>query len=445
MQGNKLLQLKGFYENELVNHILAFWLPRCEDKEYGGFVNCFDNEGKNLISYDKYTWSQGRFVWMFSRLATIKAPIFSKGQRREFLRLAQKGKDFLMKHCLMTSEELQAEKLRPEQDGVGEPRCVFLMERDGTHKYVEGCTALDMSIYADCFVVIGMAAYANASGDYEAYTFGKKLYESILKRVEKGTFKTLPYPLSAKFRAHGIPMILSNVTKEMHDAAEKHEPIYTHYLQKQLDGFVKDILNHFADENNVIHEVITSDHQKVDGLLGQHINPGHTLEDMWFMIDAADILHQPSIVEKAAEIALSTLEIGWDRTYGGILHYAYADGRAPEKAFDEEGKGKAIRYGEPTESQVLGGWGDKLWWVHSEALYTSLLCYKRTGNVAFLDWHEKIFDYTFHTFPNRDPEIREWKQICMRDGSPQEKVVALPVKDPFHITRNLILMLELLD
>ena len=47
MQGNKFLQLKGFYENELVNHILAFWLPRCEDKECGGFVNCFDNEGKN--------------------------------------------------------------------------------------------------------------------------------------------------------------------------------------------------------------------------------------------------------------------------------------------------------------------------------------------------------------------------------------------------------------
>ena len=33
----------------------------------------------------------------------------------------------------------------------------------------------------------------------------------------------------------------------------------------------------------------------------------------------------------------------------------------------------------------------------------------------------------------------------MRDGSPQEKVVALPVKDPFHIMRNMILILELLS
>ena len=47
-------------------------------------------------------------------------------------------------------------------------------------------------------------------------------------------------------------------------------------------------------------------------------------------------------------------------------------------------------------------------------------------------------------FAEDDPEIREWVQIRKRDGSPQDKVVALPVKDPFHITRNLILILELL-
>ena len=66
------------------------------------------------------------------------------------------------------------------------------------------------------------------------------------------------------------------------------------------------------------------------------------------------------------------------------------------------------------------------------------------ANQAFLDWHDKLFDYTFATFPNPDPEIREWIQIRQRDGTPQDKVVALPVKDPYHIARNLILILELL-
>lgn len=85
MDRNELLRLKGFYENELTNRILAFWLPRCEDREYGGYVNCFDNAGEKLQSYDKYTWSQGRFVWVFSRLAVTRIGIFTQKQRKEFL------------------------------------------------------------------------------------------------------------------------------------------------------------------------------------------------------------------------------------------------------------------------------------------------------------------------------------------------------------------------
>ena len=53
MDRNELLRLKGFYENELTNRILAFWLPRCEDREYGGYVKCFDNAGEKLQSYTK--------------------------------------------------------------------------------------------------------------------------------------------------------------------------------------------------------------------------------------------------------------------------------------------------------------------------------------------------------------------------------------------------------
>ena len=53
MTGNERVRLKGFYENELTNHILSFWLPRCEDREYGGYLNGFDNFGEHLINYDK--------------------------------------------------------------------------------------------------------------------------------------------------------------------------------------------------------------------------------------------------------------------------------------------------------------------------------------------------------------------------------------------------------
>ena len=328
----------------------------------------------------------------------------------------------MLKHCLLGNDDV---------------RCTFLMERDGKSKYVDGCDVLDMSIYAYCFVVLGMAQYALAAGDYEAYCFGKRIYESILRRVEADAFFTLPYPLSAKYRAHGIPMILLNVTKEMHDAAREHDLAYCGQLEMLVNQFAEDILTNFVDEKGNVHEVITKDNQWVEKLLGQHANLGHTLEDMWFMMDAADLLEKPDMIRKITRIALRALEIGWDKQYGGILHYCDSNGGIPDWTLE--------RTGEPMELQVVEGWGDKLWWIHSEALYTTLLCYYRSGDKTFMDWHDRIFDYTFKTFPNRNSEVRELMQIRKRDGSPQDKVVALTVKDPFHIIRNLILILELLE
>jgi N-acylglucosamine 2-epimerase len=59
--------------------------------------------------------------------------------------------------------------------------------------------------------------------------------------------------------------------------------------------------------------------------------------------------------------------------------------------------------------------------------------------------YQKVHDYSFATFPNPDSAIGEWIQIRDRYGRPRDKVVALPVKDPFHIIRNFLLIIELLQ
>jgi N-acylglucosamine 2-epimerase len=78
-------------------------------------------------------------------------------------------------------------------------------------------------------------------------------------------------------------------------------------------------------------------------------------------------------------------------------------------------------------------------------MYSSLISYFNTGDEEFFDWFERIFDYTYKTFPNPDRSVGEWIQIRTREGRPQEKVVALPVKDPYHIMRNVLLIIELLE
>ena len=95
--------------------------------------------------------------------------------------------------------------------------------------------------------------------------------------------------------------------------------------------------------------------------------------------------------------------------------------------------------------QIEENHNNKLWWPHSEALYSFLLAYFQSGDEELLAIYREVFDYTFKLFPNPDSSVGEWIQIRQRDGRPDDKVVALPVKDPYHITRNLILIIQLLN
>ncbi len=411
----------GFYQNELTNNILSFWLPRCEDKINGGYFNCYTNNGDRLVSTDKYIWSQGRFVWMFSKLSTMR--MFTKAQREEFLRLAGVGAHFLLDHCLIRDD--------------GPIRCTFLTDQTGNPKLVAGGDRLDMSIYADCFVIAGLGKYAASTENRTVFEFARTLYDSAISLYRAGTFQTMPYPLSPHLRAHGLPMIFQNVARELYDAAVLFDADFAGILLSDMDNCSTDILDHFTDECSLVHEVITGDNRFFNTMLGQHINPGHTIEDIWFHVDTADLTGHPERLDQLASIAKATLETGWDVEYGGILHFADIRGGEPRYPFGDT-------VDEPMSKQI-SGWGDKLWWVHSEALYTTMLLYTRTGDEVFLDWHNRVMDYTFSTFPNPDGELREWIQIRKRDGSPQDKVVALPVKDPYHIVRNLALLIELLE
>jgi N-acylglucosamine 2-epimerase len=54
-----------------------------------------------------------------------------------------------------------------------------------------------------------------------------------------------------------------------------------------------------------------------------------------------------------------------------------------------------------------------------------------------------VSDWAWTHFPV--PETGEWRQRLTREGKPTTEVVALPVKDPFHLPRAAILILQLLE
>ena len=413
----------SFFKKELTDNLLFFWMDRCLDGKNGGYMNCFSNDGSRLVSTDKYTWSQGRFLWVFSRLATMESDLFDKSQRKTFLSYAQNGAEFLKKHVLLEGEPL---------------RCVFLTDAAGNPKTVDGHEGYDLSISADCFVVMGFAAYCRATGDRDAWEFAKALGESVYRRYESGVYRSLPYPVPAGYRTHAKPMILTNVFCELYRAAEQFDQAYTATLRNRIAACHREVFEVFADKSHLIHEFTLGDGSFANHLFGQHINPGHSLEDMWFQWEAADILETDTHRKEIEQIVQATMALGWDTEHGGLYHFIPCDGL--DTAYEV-----AEMKDEPQMKLVLDDFGSKLWWVHSEAMYTNLLLYANTGNEKFFHWFKQVFDYTYRTFPNPDPSVREWIQIRTRDGKPQEKVVALPVKDPYHIIRNVLLIIELLE
>jgi len=413
----------SFFKKELTENLLYFWMDKCLDRENGGYFNCFTNDGSRLVSTDKYIWSQGRFLWVFSKLAMLKSELFTPAQRAEFLCCAESGKDFLLRNVLIAP---------------GDYRCVFLTDAAGNPRQLPGQEGYDLSISADCFVVMGFAAYVCASGDMEAWEFCKRLGESVWKRYNSGHYRSHPYPVPDDCQSHAKPMILTNMLCEMYKAAMRFDPDHASTLKTQIRQCHKEDFATFADENDFVHEFTLADGSLGRSLFFHHINPGHTLEDMWFQWEAADILQDDTCRNQITRIVKKTMALGWDEEFGGIYHFVPCDGL--QTAYNPADMAE-----EAQMKLVMDDWGSKLWWVHSEALYTTLWMYLRTGDPDFEALFQKVCDYTFKTFPNPDRSVREWIQIRTREGKPQEKVVALPVKDPYHIIRNVVLIIELLE
>jgi N-acylglucosamine 2-epimerase len=138
-------------------------------------------------------------------------------------------------------------------------------------------------------------------------------------------------------------------------------------------------------------------------------------------------------VQRAADVVKASIWLGWDTAYGGLLRYVDRAGGEPQGAL------RGGRY----EQLVRDTWSMKLWWPHSEALYALLLAWDMTGDDELLELYWLVHRYTFATFPNPDAAVREWIQIRDRQGQPDDRVVALPVKDPYHILRDAMLIIEL--
>ncbi len=410
-----------FYTAYLKDSLMFFW-DRAVDEKNGGIFTCFTNDGARLISTDKYIWSQGRMAWIYARLADdIRRgllPNFREEDTARYLELSRRTCEFIRAHALLNPK-----------DGV----CAYLTTAAGEKKESVPGKGYYTSYFVDCFVILGFAEYARVAGEEPWFALALEVYRRMMAYLDRGIMVSEPYPVHEGFRTHAKDMILSCVTNALWNAAKALRRPEEEALRKKSLFHCGQILDTFySPKYGVIQEMPPIREDYADTFLARHIMPCHALESMWFCLD---ILEQSGLApdERIFTVARNSLRLGWDEEFGGMFRCVDIEGGPP--------KGRTLNDG--YEMLMRDTWDSKLWWTNAEALYVSLRCYRLTGDEFFAKYYDRISGYDFTKFPNPNREIGEWIQILDREGKPMNKLVALPVKDPFHIIRDVLKIIEL--
>lgn len=395
--------------------ILTWWDRNGADDIHGGVFTCFSNRGRPE-SHEKYTWSQGRWAWLCAEVARDARAGLLDVDPATWSGRAIKTAQFVSDHAVLPGG-LTAFRT----SALGDP---LPSGPNGE---------LSTSVFADLFAALGLAGASRLPEcpDGLRARFVEQadaILASAAVRIRDRTAQSAPYPVRSGFTDMAGPMTLLHVASELSKASGSSASSQTlnYALAELLQGHGKPPL-WGTDRWWEFRPDAPGDSAS---LLARHKTPGHLLECLWMAIDAADAAVDPiDLPTWLPDLARHALDIGWDERDGGLFRYVDETGGAPRgRLFGDD------RY----ELLVQDTWDTKLWWVHVEAMYATRLLARRYDDPELERWSSTITDYTMRTFP--DPAGQEWIQIRDRGGRPLDKVVALPVKDPFHIARTLLLL-----
>lgn len=384
---------RSLYKSMLLDDVIPFWMRSgLIDRRNGGYSTSVDREGK-IYNTDKSVWFQGRGLWTFSRLCSKYGcdPAWSEA--------ARSGRDFLEKYCV-------------DKDG----RMFFQVTAEGKplrkRRYM----------FSESFYAVGMAEYASLIQDKALLRKAGDMFRSMLGMYHDPSSD--PYKITPKSfaetrseRSAAVPMVLISTAGVLGRCDPENSLFYNEAAKSVAEDMIR---YHMKRDLGCVLENVLSDGGFIDNPSGRTVNPGHSCENAWFLMDLALTTKNDGMMKDALQILDWSLELGWDKEYGGFLYFVDISGRPCEQL----------------------EWDMKLWWVHNEALIATLMAFAITRDEKYWKWFEKIHEYTFAHFPDR--EFGEWYGYLHRDGSVSHTQKGSMWKGPYHLPRCLMICEELL-
>lgn len=394
MNTEKIKEYKRFYHDQLLRNVVPFW-ERSDlfDPEYGGMITSVDREGKCYNS-DKSVWFQGRCLWTFSKLCN------TYGIKKEWKEMADSVAGFLREKCIDT-------------DG----RMFFTVTREGNplrkRRY----------FYSESFLVVGFAEYYQLTRDEKDLALAEQYFDLMLQLYRDPSadpFKITP-KVNEKVRAthsNAYPMVLVSSAQTLLRMDPAKSEKYDRIIREIIDDMIR---LHYKEEYHCVLENVLPNGEIYDTPEGRTINPGHSIENSWFLMNYANQTRDQALLEKALNILNWSIRIGWDEEFGGVYYFRDLKNRPCEQLEHDM----------------------KLWWVHNECLIATITAYKMTGEERYFEWFEKFHQYSFSHFS--DPVYGEWYGYLHRDGTVSHTQKGSMWKGPYHLPRCLMLVESVLD
>jgi len=413
-------QLKHYRQeahHHLTQELLPFWETRCVDKENGGFITHFDNDGNDSGEDEKSLIAQTRTVFTFS-----SAHRAGYGEGR-YAAIAKHGVDFLIN------------KMWDSENGG----FYWLMDKKGNVKIDEKI------VYGLSFAIYSFSEYTLATGDPIGLEYAEKTFNLLqvhgADTYYGGYFEmfTRQWELKGPGAAGGdrktldAHMHLMEAFTTLYEASGKE--VHRRKLMEIIQLLINRIMHpvygtgipQFRADWSVAPQIKFDiiwgwDRFSEDGLKSSaedNTSYGHNVEFAWLLMHALDVAGVPykDYEDQLLKSFDHAIDHGIDWEFGGV----YVEGSHAGEVYDRE----------------------KEFWQQAEVLIGMLDAYRIYGDEKYLKaydaTHRFVFDKMIHH------QVGEWLPLLTRQGEPIWKHMSHSWKVNYHSVRSMVQSIVRID
>ena len=397
-------------EKHLTQELLPFWMDRMMDREYGGYLTHFDQQGNEVGTDEKSLIAQSRSVFT---LSSAHRAGWGGGLCAE---MAQKGVDFLL------------EKMwDPTYGGF-----YWMCNRKGevvNHQKI---------LYGHSFAIYSLSEYTLATGDPRGLEYAQKVFDLLqvhaLDSFHGGYYDMFeenwdlagPGSKGGDRKTLDSHMHLMEAFTTLYEASQK--PLHKRKLKEIIQLLLQRMLHPdhqtpipmFWPDWQVAPQIkfdiiwgwdrYTEEGQK--SAATDNTSYGHNVEFAWLLLHALRVLEEPlgAYVQVVKAQFDHAVEYGIDREFGGV----YVEGSHQGEVYDRE----------------------KEFWQQAEVLIGMLDAFLLFEDPSYWESYVQVHRFVFDKMIHKG--VGEWWPLMTREGEPIWTHMSHSWKVNYHTVRSMV-------